>query len=57
LNKESKAVTHPVLEQILRALQEIRYGSIEITIHNSRIVQIECREKLRINDDGSRRGR
>jgi len=26
-------------QQILRALQEIRYGSVEIIIHDSRIVQ------------------
>ena len=28
-------------QQILRALQEIRYGSVEIVIHDSKVVQIE----------------
>ena len=41
-------------QQILRALQEIRYGSVEITIHDSRIVQIERKEKIRIDTDSSR---
>ena len=41
-------------QQILRALQEIRYGSVEIIIHDSRIVQIERKEKIRIDTDSSR---
>ena len=46
--------THRQLTQkILRALQEIRYGSVEIIIHDSRIVQIERREKIRIDRDSS----
>lgn len=47
--------THRQLtQQILRALQEIRYGSVEIIIHDSRIVQIERKEKIRIDRDSSR---
>jgi hypothetical protein len=34
--------------EILNALREIRYGSLEITIHDSRVVQIERREKVRL---------
>jgi hypothetical protein len=41
----------PQIEQALRAaLREIRYGSVEIVIHGSRVVQIERREKLRLDD-------
>ncbi|MBI5317628.1 MAG: YezD family protein [Nitrospirae bacterium] len=41
--------THRHLTQnILRAIQEIRYGSVEIIIHDSKVVQIERREKIRI---------
>lgn len=32
-----------------KAARAIRFGSIEIVIHDSRIVQIERREKLRID--------
>ena len=47
--------THLHLTQkILRALQEIRYGSVEIIIHDSRIVQIERKEKIRIDRDSTR---
>lgn len=35
------------LIEILRAVRKIQYGSVEITIHSSNIVQIETREKLR----------
>lgn len=41
-------------QQILRALQEIRYGSVEIVIHDSKVVQIERKEKIRIDTDSSR---
>ena len=45
------------IEQELRlALSEIRYGSIEIVIQDSRVVQIERREKVRF-DRESREGR
>jgi hypothetical protein len=33
---------------IINAVRSIRYGSIEVTIHDSRIVQIECRKKVRV---------
>jgi hypothetical protein len=36
-------------KELRRALSEIRYGSIEIVIQDSRVVQIERREKLRLD--------
>lgn len=36
-----------VLEDIRNQLQEIQFGSLEISIHNGQIVQIERREKKR----------
>jgi len=38
---------------ILRAIREIRYGSVEIIIHDSRIVQIERKEKIRMDRDSA----
>ena len=41
------------IERDLRiALSEIRYGSIEIVIQDSRVVQIERREKVRFDREG-----
>ena len=33
--------------EVIRAIRNIRYGSVEITIHDSRVVQIERKEKRR----------
>jgi hypothetical protein len=33
---------------VLEAIKGIRYGSVEITIHDSKVVQIERKEKVRI---------
>ena len=40
--------------EVIRAIRNIRYGSVEITIHDSRVVQIERKEKRRF--DRSQRG-
>lgn len=37
-------------QEILRAVQGIRYGSVEITIHDSKVVQIERKEKVRFEE-------
>lgn len=41
-----------VEREIRAALAEIRWGSIEIVIQDSRVVQIERREKVRLDRDG-----
>lgn len=37
-----------VVETLMKLLHEIRYGSIEITIHDATVVQIERKEKIRL---------
>lgn len=37
-------------KHILAALQGIRYGTVEVLIHDSRVVQIERSEKFRFAD-------
>lgn len=37
------------IKTILQALNGLRYGSVEITVHESRIVQIERKEKFRLD--------
>ena len=36
-------------------MRGIRYGSVEIVIHDSRIVQIERRERVRLDETSRRR--
>ncbi|WP_342672709.1 YezD family protein [Candidatus Nitrospira nitrosa] len=38
---------------MLLALKGLRFGSVEITVHDSRVVQIERKEKMRM---GGRKG-
>ena len=42
-------VTNEVTQEILRAIEQLRFGSIEITVHDGRVTQIERREKVRFN--------
>ncbi len=37
-----------LVRQILAAIEGIRFGSVEIVVHEGRIVQIERREKVRL---------
>lgn len=41
------------LEPLLDAVRQLRFGSVEITVHDSRIVQIERKEKLRFETSAS----
>jgi hypothetical protein len=38
------------LSRIVDAIQDIRFGSVQIIIHDSRIVQIEKAEKIRVDN-------
>jgi len=40
---------------VIEAVRGIRFGSVEIVIHDSRIVQIERREKVRLEETSRRR--
>ena len=40
-----------VLDQIAQALAGLEFGAVEITVHYGRIVQIERREKVRLDPE------
>jgi|UPI000377788F hypothetical protein len=46
-NPIKKPDADEIVSHLNRMLKEIRFGSIEIVIHDSRVVQIERREKIR----------
>jgi hypothetical protein len=50
-----REVSADIAQEILRAVVSIEYGSVEILIHEGKVVQIECREKIRVNQNGSGR--
>jgi hypothetical protein len=41
------AISSAVRERILEALQGIRFGAVEIVIHDGKVVQIERKERVR----------
>jgi len=45
--------TAAIANQIATALQGIRFGSVEVIVHDSKVVQIERKEKLRFNNGGN----
>ena len=49
LETQRSGVDQEVQQAILYALKGIRFGSVEITVHDSRVVQIERKEKVRID--------
>ena len=40
-------IDREILTQIIQSIQQINYGEVVITVHDSDIVQVEKREKLR----------
>jgi len=42
-------LTTEIADQIASVLQGIRFGSVEIVIHDGKVVQIERREKIRFD--------
>ena len=50
-NPATSSIPRDVQQQILHAVADIRYGSVEVVIQDGRVVQIESREKQRIKAD------
>jgi hypothetical protein len=46
-----------LLQELRQALRTIRYGAVELVIHDGRVVQLELREKVRFEPDSSERRR
>ena len=54
MSRGAQEATSPYSDQtveqtILLALKGIRFGSVEIIVHDSKVVQIERKEKTRFN--------
>jgi hypothetical protein len=48
------ALPDGVVNAITRAVRGLRYGSVEITVHDGAVVQIERKEKIRVGRDQTR---
>jgi hypothetical protein len=49
--RNDRRLSAEVEQEIFRAIARIDYGSIEVVIHDGKVVQIECREKIRVVRD------
>lgn len=38
-----------LIQELIKAIQSLRFGSVEVTVHDGRVTQIEKREKVRLN--------
>ena len=47
VGEQSVAISITVRDRILQALQGIRFGAVEIVVHDGKVVQIERKERLR----------
>lgn len=55
LPAEAPRLPRDVIREIQRVVSRIEYGSVEIVIHGSQVVQIESREKKRFDSGGQQR--
>ena len=56
-NSVDKEWSPNIEQEILRAVRSLRYGSVEIIIHDSKVVQIERKEKIRLDKNSAEVGR
>jgi hypothetical protein len=43
-----------ILREIQAALHNLRFGAVEITVHNGQVVQIERKEKIRLQQPNTK---
>ncbi len=49
MKEEKREIDPKILSEIVEAVGKMKYGEVVITIHNSKTVQIEERNKKRFN--------
>ncbi len=55
--KEDPNADPEIQRQIMRALEGLGYGSVEIIVHDAKVVQIERKEKIRLNKNNPTKGK
>lgn len=41
-----------LLQEVLRALRELRYGSVVLTVHDGRLVEVQKTQRIRLPVSG-----
>ncbi|MBP9853961.1 MAG: DUF2292 domain-containing protein [Candidatus Omnitrophica bacterium] len=47
MKADQKKIDQPIIDEIIEAIQKIKYGEVVVTVYNSKIVQIEEKKKKR----------
>lgn len=42
-------VSEEIIRELVDAIEQLRFGSVEVTVHEGRVTQIERREKVRFS--------
>ena len=50
---QSQEHNQDIAHKIILAIKDLRFGSVEVVIHDSKVVQIERKEKIRIDSTSS----
>lgn len=53
---ETEVAAEPWLEVVRRKVGALRFGSVQIVVHEGRVTQVESTEKTRISEGGSVNG-
>lgn len=49
MSHPKKEIDPEILQEVVQAVQKMKYGEVVITVHDSKVVQIEKKEKKRFN--------
>lgn len=47
---QKNIVNGAIIKEIIETLNSLKYGHVQITVHNSKVVQIDRTEKTRFDD-------
>jgi hypothetical protein len=53
---ETEIAAEPWLDIVRRKVGTLRFGSVQIVVHEGRVTQVESTEKTRLSDAGSSNG-
>ncbi len=51
------ALDPSLLRELAAALRDLRYGTVEIVVHDARVVQLERRERVRFDQRAGANGK
>ena len=50
MSVKSNTINEEVMQDVINAVESIKFGQVQITIHDSKVVQIDKTEKIRFDN-------